>query len=51
MKEKGSLEGRIKNEKFVANAPKEVVDETKAKIAELQVQVDAIEGLISSLKD
>ena len=49
-KEKGSLEGRIKNEKFVANAPKEVVEETKAKIAELQVQADAISGLISSLK-
>jgi valyl-tRNA synthetase len=34
--EKNSLEGRMKNEKFVANAPKELVEQTNARIAELK---------------
>lgn len=49
--EKNSLSGRLKNKKFVENAPKEVVDETKAKIDEISTQQKIIEKLIKSLKD
>ena len=48
--EKNSLEGRMKNEKFVANAPKELVEQTNARIAELKQQSEIIEELIKSLK-
>ncbi len=48
--EKNSLEGRMKNEKFVANAPKELVEQTNARIAEISAQQKVIEDLIESLK-
>ena len=48
--EKNSLQGRMKNEKFVANAPKELVDQTNARIEELTVQENVIKDLIKSLK-
>ena len=48
--EKNSLEGRMKNEKFVANAPKELVEQTNARIAEISAQQDVIKDLIDSLK-
>ena len=48
--EKRSLEGRIKNEKFVSNAPKEVLEQTKARIEEITVQEKTISDLIESLK-
>ena len=48
--EKNSLLGRMKNEKFVANAPKELVDQTNARIEELTVQENVIKDLIKSLK-
>ena len=48
--EKNSLEGRMKNEKFVANAPKELVEQTNARIAEISAQQKVIEDLIKSLK-
>lgn len=47
--EKNSLEGRMKNEKFVANAPKELVEQTNARIAEISAQQDVIKDLIDSL--
>ena len=47
--EKNSLEGRMKNEKFVANAPKELVEQTNARIAEISAQQDVINDLIESL--
>ncbi len=50
LKEKGSLEGRINNPKFVEKAPQELVDETKAKIEELSNQQKAIEDFINLLK-
>ena len=40
----------MKNEKFVANAPKELVDQTNARIEELTVQENVIKELIESLK-
>ena len=49
--EKNSLEGRMKNEKFVANAPKELIEQTTARIAELTEQENIINDLIESLKD
>ena len=48
--EKNSLEGRMKNEKFVANAPTELVEQTNARIAEISAQQDVIKDLIDSLK-
>jgi valyl-tRNA synthetase len=47
--EKNSLLGRINNPKFVANAPKELIEQTKARIEEIEVQARAIEELIKSL--
>lgn len=48
--EKNSLEGRMKNEKFVANAPKELVEQTNARIVEISAQQEVIMDLIASLK-
>lgn len=48
--EKKSLEGRINNPKFVANAPKELIEQTKARIEEISVQEKTINNLIESLK-
>ena len=48
--EKISLQGRMKNEKFVANAPKELVEQTNARIDEIIAQENVINDLIASLK-
>lgn len=48
--ERKSLEGRINNPKFVANAPAELVSQTKERIDEILLQQKAIEELIDSLK-
>lgn len=48
--EKNSLSGRLNNKKFVENAPKEVIEETQAKVDEISIQQDIIEKLIESLK-
>ena len=48
--EKNSLQGRMNNEKFVANAPKELVEQTNARIDEITAQEDVIKKLIESLK-
>ena len=40
----------MNNEKFVANAPKELIEQTKARIDEIVVQETAINELINSLK-
>lgn len=48
--EKKSLQGRMANEKFVANAPKDLIEQTKARIEEIQVQENTINDLIASLK-
>ena len=47
--EKNSLLGRMKNEKFVANAPKELVEQTNARIEEITAQEGVIKDLIASL--
>ena len=48
--EKNSLAGRMKNEKFVANAPKELIEQTTARIEELELQETTIKELIEMLK-
>ena len=48
--EKNSLQGRMSNEKFVANAPKELIEQTKARIDEITLQENTINELIESLK-
>jgi valyl-tRNA synthetase len=47
--ERKSLEGRVNNPKFVANAPTELIEQTKSRIDEILVQEGAISDLISSL--
>ncbi len=49
-KEKGGLEGRMKNSKFVENAPKEVIEQAKDRIDEINVLTDAINELLKSLQ-
>ncbi len=48
--EKKSLEGRINNPKFVTNAPAELIEQTKSRISEIEIQEKAILDLIASLK-
>ena len=48
--EKNSLAGRMNNEKFVQNAPKDLIEQTKARIEEISIQENAINELIISLK-
>ena len=48
--EKKSMLGRVNNPKFVANAPKELIEQTKERIAEIEVQEKTISELITSLK-
>ena len=47
--ERKSLEGRINNPKFVSNAPKELISQTKSRIEEILIQERSINDLISSL--
>ena len=48
--EKKSLSGRINNPKFVANAPQELIEQTKSRISEIEIQEKTISELIQSLK-
>ncbi len=47
--EKKSMLGRINNPKFVANAPQELIEQTKERIEEIEVQEKTISDLIASL--
>ena len=49
-KERMSLEGRLKNKNFVEKAPKELIEETRARADELNAQINAIKELIETLK-
>ena len=48
--ERKSLESRINNPKFVANAPADLINQTKERIEEIIVQEKAINDLVESLK-
>ena len=48
--EKNSLLGRINNPKFVANAPQELIEQTKTRIEEIEIQEKSITDLLNSLK-
>lgn len=50
LQEKTSLSARMNNEKFVANAPEELIVQTKARIEELTTQEASIKELIDSLR-
>lgn len=50
-KEKNSLQGRLKNEKFLAKAGEDVIAKDKARLEEIVTQAKTIENLISSLID
>jgi len=45
------LEGKLGNEKFVANAPAEVVEEERAKLADYQSQRERVEVALSRVSD
>ena len=47
--ELNSLEGRLKNEKFINSAPKEVVEQTRARADEIKSEIKAIKELIEKL--
>ncbi len=48
--EKKSMLGRINNPKFVANAPKDLIEQTKTRIEEIEIQEKTVTDLIESLK-
>ena len=48
--EKKSLMGRVNNPKFVANAPQELIEQTKSRLEEIELQEETINSLIASLK-
>ena len=48
--EKKSLSGRINNPKFVANAPQDLIQQTKDRIEEITLQENTISDLIRNLK-
>ena len=50
-KEKVSLNGRIDNPRFLESAPKEVIEQTKERITEINQQASAILNLLKSLED
>ena len=45
----GSLKGKLSNEKFVANAPAEVVEGERSKLAEAEQQLSAVETALAKL--
>ena len=47
--ELNSLNGRLNNEKFVNSAPKEVVEQTKARVEEIKSEISTISDLIKKL--
>ena len=50
LNEKNGLMSRINNEKFMANAKPELIEQTKNRVEEITVQEKAINDLISSLQ-
>ncbi len=49
MPELKSIEGRLGNDKFVSSAPKEVVEKTKTRKAELEAEINLIKETIAKL--
>ena len=47
--ELNSLNGRLNNEKFVNSAPKEVVEQTRARVEEIKSEISTISELINKL--
>ena len=47
--EKNSLNSRLNNEKFVQNAPESVLEQTKERLEEIEIQSKAISALIEQL--
>ncbi len=43
------MEAKLSNEKFVSNAPTEVVDQQRAKLAETKTQLEALEAALAKL--
>ncbi|MEM1266858.1 MAG: valine--tRNA ligase [Pseudomonadota bacterium] len=48
-KEKGGLAKKLGNEKFVANAPEEVVDETRTRLEDLEVDAEKLAAALRRL--
>ena len=50
-KEMGGLMKKLSNEKFVANAPEEVVDEARARLDDLQSDTDTLKAAQARLAE
>ncbi|MFO0847800.1 MAG: class I tRNA ligase family protein [Gemmataceae bacterium] len=50
-KQLAGMTAKLGNESYVKNAPAEVVQETRAKVAELEAQVRALEGNLKELQE
>jgi valyl-tRNA synthetase len=48
-KELGGIEGRLRNPKFVASAPDEVVDEARARVLVLEEELARLRAAITQL--
>ncbi len=46
----GSIQGKLKNEKFVAGAPAEVVEAERVKLADVEKQLDSITAALAKLE-
>jgi len=49
-KEAGGLKGKLNNEKFLANAPEEIVLDQKNRLEDLEVELAKINGALEQLK-
>ena len=47
--ELNSLNGRLNNDKFVNSAPKDVVEQTRARVEEIKTDISTISELIKKL--
>ena len=50
LKEKNGIDGRLKNDNFVAKAPPHVIEESKARVSELGDQLSKIDASLERLK-
>jgi valyl-tRNA synthetase len=50
-KQVGGMQAKLSNESYVKNAPPEVVEETKAKAAEIEGQIRMLEENLKDLQD
>jgi len=50
-KEMGGLKGKLNNQKFLANAPEDVVADQRSRLAELEEQAEKIDAALARLAE